>query len=66
MSLMVRPASRPKSARENRSAAKPAWRLAEAVPERGPPGPAWKWLLAAAIFVQAAWIIALVAMAAAK
>lgn len=45
------------------TAEKPAWRLAEPVPQPGPPGPAWKWLLAAAVVAQAAWVIALIAMA---
>ncbi len=45
------------------AAAKPAWRLREPVLQPGPPRSAWKWFLAAAVFVQAAWIIALIAMA---
>ncbi|MGO9114581.1 MAG: hypothetical protein ACLP9L_35645 [Thermoguttaceae bacterium] len=60
---MPRPASRLTSDREDGPAAKQAWRLAERVPAAGPPGPAWKWLLAVAVVAQAAWIIALVAMA---
>ena len=51
--------------KETRSpaAARPAWRLADPVPEDGPPGRAWKRLLAAAVVAQAAWILALLAMA---
>ena len=51
--------------REDRpaAAARPSWRLDEAVPAAGPPGPAWKWLLAVAVLAQAAWIFALLAMA---
>jgi len=51
--------------KESRSsaAAKPAWRLADPLPKSGPPGRAWKWLLAVAILTQAAWIAALVMMA---
>jgi hypothetical protein len=43
--------------------AQPAWRLRGPVPPRGQPGAAWKWLLAVAVLVQAAWILALLAMA---
>jgi hypothetical protein len=60
---MSRPVSRPTSDRANRSAAKPAWRLPELVPQAGPPGPIWKFLLAATILVQVAWIVALIVMA---
>ena len=60
---MPRPASRPTSDRADRPAARPFWRLAEPVPKAAPPGPAWKWLLIAAIVAQAAWIVALVVMA---
>jgi hypothetical protein len=48
---------------QSSAAAKPAWRLPEPHPAAAPPGAAWKWLLAAAIVVQAAWILALVVMA---
>jgi hypothetical protein len=44
----------------------PAWRLSEPVPPPGSPSPILKWLLAAIILIQAAWIIALIAMATAK
>jgi hypothetical protein len=44
-------------------AAKPAWRLSDPRPPQGPPGRGWKWLLAAAIVLQIAWIVALAAMA---
>ncbi len=37
-------------------------RLPEPAPAGDPPGPAWKWLLAAAIILQVAWIIALIVM----
>ena len=46
------------------TAVKQGWRLPEPAPTSSPPGSAWKWLLAAAIVLQAAWIIALAAMAA--
>ena len=51
--------------REDRraAAARPFWRLPEPVRELGPPGMAWKLLLAAAVVVQAVWIIALLMMA---
>ncbi len=61
---MPRPSARPTSDRErSATVSKPAWRLPEAVPQPGPPGINWKLLLAAAIVLQAAWIIALVIMA---
>ena len=63
MNVMSRPASRPTIDREDRPAAKPVWRLAEPVAAQRPPGPVWKWLLAAAVLLQAAWIVALVVMA---
>jgi hypothetical protein len=40
-----------------------AWRLPEPVPPAGPPGAIRKWLLAAAVVAEAAWILALIAMA---
>jgi len=43
--------------------ARPGWRLPEPVPQIQPPGAAAKPLLGAAIAVQAAWVIALLAMA---
>jgi len=46
--------------------AKPVWRVVEPVRESGPPGLAWKCLLAAAIVLQAVWIVALVMMATSK
>ncbi len=52
-----------KKALQSPAAAKPAWRLADPVPAHGPLGPAWKWLLAAAVLMQTAWIVALVVMA---
>ncbi len=60
---MPRQASRLTSDRAAQPAARPAWRLPEPVPKAGPPGPIWKFLLAAAILVQVAWIVALIVMA---
>ena len=45
------------------AAVKPSWRLPEAVPDLGPPAAWWKGLLIVAVFLQVAWVIALVAMA---
>jgi hypothetical protein len=59
MTSMARKQSKGRAA----EAAPPAWRLPEVPPQPGPPGIIWKWLLAAVIVLQAAWIAALVWMA---
>jgi hypothetical protein len=58
-----KPGNSTRGATQDRPAAKPAWRLPGPLPKAGPPGPIWKWLLLAAIVVQAAWIVALAVMA---
>ena len=61
---MAHKVSRTKSDREAPSdTTRPAWQLPQVAAPAAPPGRRARWLLAAAILLQLAWIAALVAMA---